>query len=583
MPKIPSLQQLFTGLAVTLKRFPLEMLVSIVGSVAFMLLIENSYEEDIRREFLIRLMLVSILGLTLLLSTSLYAERKNLSDKNSILLKVCAALLVVGFFFFLKPIDSIVNVFRFGFLIVAFHLLVSFAPFIGEKNVAAFWEYNKRLFLRILLSALYSTVLYGGLCIALLSVDTLFNLDFDETLFGDLAAIVYGIFNTAFFLAGVPANWGELEESHVYPKGLKIFTQFVLIPLATIYFCILLAYEGKLIITWSLPEGLVSSLVLGYAVYGILAILLVYPVRNEADNKWIQTFARLFYVLLIPLILLLAIAIFTRVIEYGITEPRYILVVLSIWLTGITAYFLLSRSQNIKVIPISLCIVALISVWGPQSATYISMRSQMNALISVFEKNNAYADGIFNTLPSTASKEDAEQADDIIHFIVNRGSFEPFRNHIHANVDSLDNITEKSQYTRRNVMTRILGVSTSNQSDYLYYTANSNTDTISIQHYDYLTRVHYSEYDDDSIFAWDTTAVSLNFKISGDSVHFELKELFDRVKIEDSKKNTVEMNDLKTSFTSRKATYSLVFDNISFAVRDGKYELKDFNGLFAGG
>lgn len=583
MPKIPSLQQLFTGLAVTLKRFPLEILFSLVGSVAFIMAIEVNYNEDVKRELLIRLILVSILGLTLMLPTSLYAERKNLSGKNSILVKVLAAAVVVGLFFFLKPIDSIVSVFRYGFLVAAFHLLVSFAPFIGEKNIAAFWEYNKRLFLRILLSGLYSTVLFAGLCIALLSVDTLFNLNFDETLYGDLAAVVYGIFNTAFFLAGVPANWVELEESHVYPKGLKIFTQFVLIPLATIYFCILLAYEGKLIITWSLPEGLVSSLVLGYAVYGILAILLVYPIRNEADTKWIQSFARLFYVLLIPLIVLLGIAIFTRVIEYGITEPRYILVVLSIWLTGITAFFLLTRSENIKVIPISLCFVALISVWGPQSATHISMRSQMNALIDVFEKNNAYKDGVFNTLPNTTSKEDAGQADDIIHFIVNRGSFEPFRNHIHEDVDSLNKVTKNNQYTQWGVMIRILGAQTSNQSDYVFYTANSNTDTIAIQHYDYLTRVHYNEYDtengDEQKFKWNTSAVSLTVKISGDAVQFELKELFDRIKTEDAKNknNTVEISDLKTSFTSRKATYSLVFDNISFSITDGKYVLKNFD------
>ena len=82
-----------------------------------------------------------------------------------------------------------------------------------------------------------------------------------------------------------------------YPSGLKMFTQYVLIPLAVIYVVILLSYEAKIIVQWSLPRGLVSSLILGYAVFGILSILLVYPIRNYDDSKWIKIFSRSFYFL----------------------------------------------------------------------------------------------------------------------------------------------------------------------------------------------------------------------------------------------------------------------------------------------
>ena len=75
MAKISSLQKLFTGFTATLKRFPLELLVSVIGSVAFMLLIETHYNQKFEKEILLRSMLVSVLGLTLFLSTSLYAER----------------------------------------------------------------------------------------------------------------------------------------------------------------------------------------------------------------------------------------------------------------------------------------------------------------------------------------------------------------------------------------------------------------------------------------------------------------------------------------------------------------------------
>lgn len=282
--------------------------------------------------------------------------------------------------------------------------------------------------------------------------------------------------------------------------------------------------------------------------------------------------------LLIPLIILLAVAIFTRVIEYGITEPRYILVVLSIWLTGITAYFLLGKSQNIKIIPISLCMVALVSVWGPQSATYISMRSQLKALVAVFEKNNAYKNEVFTSLPQTTPKEDLQQANDIIHFIVNRTNFESFRGHINVNIDSLDNATEENEYTEYTVMNQLLGANNTYESNRLYYYANSRHDTIAIGNYDYLTRIRYNDYDEDSVVNWNEASVSFNLKVSGDSVHFELKALFDRIQTENPKMTNVEVNDLRTSFVSRKATYSIVFENISFSVEDGKYQLDNFDG-----
>src|SRR6185437_825577 len=162
-----------------------------------------------------------------------------------------------------------------------------------------------------------------------------------------------------------------------------VFTQYVLIPLASVYVVILLAYEVKILIQWSLPKGLVSNLILRYAVFGILSILLIYPLRNQEENKWIKTYARSFYFLLIPLLALLFLAVFTRILPYGITAPRYFLIVLAGWLLFITFYFLLSQKQNIKVIPVSLCILALLSVYGPQSAFSVSRYSQMHLLTNI--------------------------------------------------------------------------------------------------------------------------------------------------------------------------------------------------------
>ncbi len=577
MAKLPSLQQLQEGFSKTLKRFPLEILVSLIGSGSFIYLIYNRFEERNLSDLLIRLMLVSILALTLFLSASVFIERKNVSRTNGIILRIVAVALTIGLFFFLDPMRSIVNVFRYGFLVVGFHLLVSFAPFHGDRSTRAFWEYNKRLFLRILLSALYSTVLFGGLCIALVCIDQLFDASINERTYGYLAAIVYGMFNTIFFLAGIPADWSELEGNQEYPRGLKIFTQFVLIPLATVYFAILLSYEGKLIVSWSLPKGFVSSLVIGYAVYGILSILLIYPIRKEADNRWIETFSKLFYTLLIPLVALLGVAIFTRVLEYGITEPRYILLVLSFWLAAITLYFLISRSENIKVIPISLCVVALLSVWGPQSATAVSIRSQMNELTNLFDRNGAYQNEKFTILPDTTSSNDFSQADNIIDFLVDREGFQSFRNKTKYDVDSLEkSMSDKDSYLWSNRLGELLGVKNSflNQRRTNYY-AYSKNDTITIRNYDYLLPVNW--YVENSQYSWDGKSLLLKFN-SVPETTFSLKPIIERMKANKERGRDRMMRDLTVSGSSKETMCLLVFDEISLSSDDDEYVLESFKG-----
>ncbi len=247
-----------------------------------------------------------------------------------------------------------------------------------------------------------------------------------------------------FFLAGVPADTKELDNDRSYPKGLKIFTQYVLIPLATVYVLILLAYEVKLLAEWSLPKGLVSNLILGYAVFGILSILLVYPVREQEGNKWIKTYARSFYFLLIPLLILLFLALGRRISAYGITEDRYFLLVLACWLLFITAYFLLSKKQNIKMIPISLCLLALLSVYGPQSAFSVSTYSQRRILISIFKKYHAFNNNKLVSVQEKMSPEDGRNAIEKLRYLVYNKDFNTLQPYINANLTAVKDSLNKN-------------------------------------------------------------------------------------------------------------------------------------------
>jgi hypothetical protein len=385
--KLPSLLSLWEETMAVIRRFPLQVLVTVTAVVVCILKIETP-----TLTYLDKLLVCSNFALTLLLAADLFAETHSLSTVKKWVLRMLVLLLCGLLYVLLDPVLYEADMFRILLLGFAFHLLVSFAPFIGRGTVTGFWVYNERLFLQLITAGIFSVVLTIGLYIAFASTNALFDLKLSGDVYGYIASTTMVGFLTIFFLSGVPKDFKELDEvPQEYPKWLKIFTQYVLIPLLSVYLAILLVYEAKILIEWQLPKGYVSMLILGYAVAGILSLLLIYPIRNREGNGWMGIFSRFFYVMMLPLVALLLLAVWKRVSIYGITEARYILILLALWLTIITVYSLFSKKQNIRLIPVSLCILALLAAYGPQSAFSISRYSQTKRLERMMKQQTNFA------------------------------------------------------------------------------------------------------------------------------------------------------------------------------------------------
>jgi hypothetical protein len=191
-------------------------------------------------------------------------------------------------------------------------------------------------------------VLFTGLAIALSAIDHLFMVDIKTERYMQLWWFLSGVFNTWFFLSGVPRSIDLYDTDIRYPKGLKVFTQYVLISLIVVYVCILYAYMGKIVLEWDWPKGWVGYLVLGFSTTGIFSLLLIHPIKDRVENLWMAVVWRWFYVVLLPLTVLLLLAILRRTSEYGITERRYFVIVLGFWLAAIALYFLISNSCYAK-------------------------------------------------------------------------------------------------------------------------------------------------------------------------------------------------------------------------------------------
>ncbi len=393
----PSIQQIGRAILDIVLRFPSTGIVAVVGSLFAIYLVEHSSETHVN------IVLTCLLGLPFTLAVTLLSERylssNGVNTPVNFALKIAfqiVGLILLTLYYLSLPYD-IDNAphyvgYRLALFVLAAHFAVAIAPFVYTGSLRGFWRYNEILFVRFLTAVLYSVTLFAGLSIAILAVENLFEFKFHYQIYSKLFIAIAGIFNTFFFLYGIPRNLELFEQDAPYPWELKLFTQYVLLPLVTIYLLILYAYTAKIIGQWHLPEGWVSYLVLCFSVAGILSLLLVWPLRDNKDYDWVRWYSRGYFIALVPLIVLLFVAATRRISDYGITVNRYLLLILSLWLAGVTLYFIFSRVKNIKILPLSLCIVAFLSAFGPWGAFYIAQKSQTAQLKKQLAAHNMIDD-----------------------------------------------------------------------------------------------------------------------------------------------------------------------------------------------
>jgi hypothetical protein len=115
---------------------------------------------------------------------------------------------------------------------------------------------------------------------------------------------------------------------------------------------------------------------------------------------------------------MLWMAIWQRVSQYGITERRYFLILLSLWLAGLAVYYGVTRAKTIRVIPVSLCIVALLSFAGPWGAYAVSEGSQVGRLRATLERNGMFAAGTVRPPAKEMSADDRAEISAVVRYLL---------------------------------------------------------------------------------------------------------------------------------------------------------------------
>jgi hypothetical protein len=277
-------------------------------------------------------------------------------------------------------------------------LLVGLAGFPGpERSSSAFWLFNQRLWLGAALAA-FGAVLFGvGLSSILKTLNVLFGLDLSGRWYERIWTISLGLIAPVSALAFAPRSFidtiTERDRSEFIMRAAAALVKFVLVPLLLVYTAILYAYAVKIALEWTLPKGTLGSMVVGYLMVGAATLLVGYPIR-ETGGVLVRLFWRYWVWLTALPVILLFLAVYRRIADYGVTEERYLMVLIGVWALAL-AIIRVTRGENfdLRLVPGMLALLLLAASFGPGGAIGFSVMSQRAELEKLLVKRGVLVDG----------------------------------------------------------------------------------------------------------------------------------------------------------------------------------------------
>lgn len=282
------------------------------------------------------------------------------------------------------------------FLGPALLLFLMVAPYTQkDADEFSFWNFNRLLWTGAAVSFAISILLAVTLCAILGSIEYLFNLKdtMNRNLYGDSWLFCSMLFCPVFTLFWVPRGFSFRAGSFEIPAPLRFFIVWILAPLTIVYFLILYAYTGLILIHRELPKGNLAYMITGFGGAGMLLQLVAWPLR-EGGSKLLNFVLKYFYPALIVPVVMLFVSIGTRISEYGITEQRYAIVLVGLWFCAMVAAFIARREKlSPRLIPAVALVLAVVASFGPWGAVSVSGRSQLARLENLLVRHGLLVNG----------------------------------------------------------------------------------------------------------------------------------------------------------------------------------------------
>lgn len=362
---------------VVFRRDFLSVLSSMVAFAASALSIwkkENFYQAS--DETLLSLTFAGAAGISLFLAVRLWSR-----TKREFWILAIAALAALATFTCLHPLDDGSPLFQWFQFFVITHLLVALAPLRSPEgpfeigNDTDLWRFNWYLLTRFVFGLAFCVPMALGLLGALFALEHLFEIKIKSQVYGTTFFFVFFV-ASVFQVLSTISDTRASKQSEMVTRDLKRLVQFLFTPLALVYFVLVYAYIVKVVLDRSWPQGVIGWLVSSLTMGVFLMAILQRPLAESELPPWIRTlWNRAFSLLILPLVVLM-LAIWRRVDDYGWTHPRVALMILCLWALVLSIANTKRARPAAAWIPLTLTLIALLTLVGPASPQFLSLLSQ---------------------------------------------------------------------------------------------------------------------------------------------------------------------------------------------------------------
>jgi Domain of unknown function (DUF4153) len=372
-------------LSVAVTRFPLA--VAIVGLLTLYKLLHDN------GDFEQRVMGALAASFLFVVASDLYVESQRRALSTRVVLWVLG-ILVIALLFWLQWDIWLSPPLLLGALLI----LVGLSGHLGRKESnATFWLFNHRLWLGAMLALAGAALLGAGLYIIHETLQPLFGISLWSHTDEYIWTVCLSFVAPVSFLAFAPRSFTdpitEREEGDFTMRAVAALVKFVLVPLLLVYTAILYAYAIKIVFAWELPKGTLGSMVVGYLLVGAATLLLGYPVR-ETGGVLVRLFWRYWVWLAALPVVLLFIAVSRRIGDYGLTEDRYLMVLVGVWALILAVIRVLRGGDfDLRLVPGVLALLFLAASFGPGGMIGFSIMSQKAELASLLTAKGMLVDG----------------------------------------------------------------------------------------------------------------------------------------------------------------------------------------------
>lgn len=356
------------------RRFPVTISLAIA---LFVWLILNEYRMDqiLGEVWVGRIIFTWVYAIFLSFLIGVLIEGKKLSLIRTAFIYLLGGLIVAGVYFWVFPSQGQLFVRDGIYVYFGLTLATLFAIFLERRLFPRQRVPHKAL--EVLSSfawtGLFSFVIGVGTFLVFVMIDALFqvNLRLDR-----FARVIFEatmlLFAVPFFLSGLKPS-GETHEEPYDPLFQKLL-RYVCLPLALVYTAVLYVYSAKILVTQTWPQGLVSHLVLWYSLFVIAVYIFL-----KGDRDKLPKLFDYFPLVVVPLLGMMFGSIGQRILQYGWTPNRYLVVIAGIWALGALIYLSLKKYSP-WILVASLVLFILIGTNSPIGAYDVSVRSQRSIL-----------------------------------------------------------------------------------------------------------------------------------------------------------------------------------------------------------